>query len=118
MILPVKIRLARVGRNKIAKYRIVAADSRMKRDGRFLETIGFYDPQKEPKVYNYKADRIAYWLKSGAQPTETVSNLLRQDRFAEKMEALEKGLSPETLNIERKTERKRKRKPKPEKKSS
>lgn len=115
--MPVKIRLARVGRKKVMKYRVVAADSRMKRDGRFLETIGFYDPQAEPKVFSFKADRVSYWLKNGAQPSLTVKNLLNQDRFFEKMEGLEKGLAPEELNIERKAERERKPKPKKQQKS-
>ena len=116
--MPVKIRLARVGRNKIAKYRVVAADSRTRRDGRFLETIGFYDPQSQPKAFEFKADRVAYWLKQGAEPTLTVKNLLRQDRFEEKMEGLEKGLAPENLNVERKPERKRKPKTQKQKQSS
>lgn len=114
--MPVKIRLARVGRSKVSKFRVVATDSRMKRDGRFLEAIGFYDPQTNPKTFSFKDDRVAYWLKNGAQPTETVKNLLRQERFFEKMEGLEKGLSAEELNIERKPERVRKEKPKKEKK--
>lgn len=114
--MPVKIRLARVGRKKVTKYRIVAADSRMRRDGRFLETVGFYDPQTEPKTFSYKEDRVAYWLKNGAQPTLTVKNLLRQDRFQEKMEGIEKGLTAEQMNVERKPERSRKPKPKKEKK--
>lgn len=113
--LPVKIRLARVGRNKIAKYRIVAADSRMSRDGRFIELIGTYDPQTNPKSFEYKLDRLSYWIKCGAQPTVTVKNLLRQDRFFEKVEAMEKGIAVESSNIERKPERKRKAKPKPQK---
>lgn len=113
--MPVKIRLARMGRTKIAKYRIVAADSRMKRDGRFLETIGTYDPQANPKLFDFKADRVAYWISNGAQPTVTVKNLLQQDRFFEKMEGLEKGLTSEQLGIERKPERKRKPKPKKQK---
>jgi len=110
--LPVKIRLARVGRSKVMKYRIVAADSRCARDGRFLELVGTYDPQANPKKFQFKDDRVAYWLKNGAQPTETVRNLLRQDRFFEKMEGIEKGLTPEQLNIEKKPERTRKPKPK------
>jgi small subunit ribosomal protein S16 len=114
--LPVKIRLARVGRKKIAKYRIVAADSRMRRDGRFLDTIGFYDPQTEPKTFTYDSDKVAKWIKNGAQPTLTVKNLLRQDQFYAKMEGLAKGLTPEQLNLERKPERTRKPKQKKEKK--
>lgn len=114
--MPVKIRLARVGRNKIAKYRIVVADSRSRRDGLFLETVGTYDPQTEPKTYRYEFDRVAYWIKNGAQPTLTVKNLLRQDQFFAKLEGSQKGLTPEQMNIERKPERKRKPKPKKEKK--
>ncbi len=115
-ILPVKLRLARVGRKKIAKYRIVAADSRTQRDGRFLEMVGVYDPTATPKAFDFKTERVAYWIKQGAIPTLTVKNLLKQDRFYEKMEGLEKGLSPEEMNIERKPERKRR--PKPHKQKS
>lgn len=79
--MPVKIRLARMGRSKIAKYRIVAADSRMRRDGRFLEAVGTYDPQANPKKFEFNAERMNHWIKNGAQPTVTVKNLLRQDRF-------------------------------------
>ncbi len=114
--MPVKIRLARVGRKKVPLYRIVAADSRAQRDGKFLDIIGTYNPVTEPKQFSIKDDRMAYWLKQGAQPTLTVSNLLRQDRFSEKLEAIDKGLDTATLNIERKPERKRK--PKAKKKSS
>jgi small subunit ribosomal protein S16 len=108
--LPVKIRLARAGRKKVDRYRIVAADSRMKRDGRFLETLGSYNPQAEPKEFVIKAERMAYWLEQGAQPTLTVANLLRQDRFEEKREALAKGLAADQVSVERKAERKRKAK--------
>ncbi|MBN2036040.1 MAG: 30S ribosomal protein S16 [Chitinispirillaceae bacterium] len=114
----VKIRLARTGRKKIACYRIVVADSRMKRDGRFLETIGTYEPQASPKKFQFKMDRAAYWLRQGAKPSETVFNLFKQDRGFEKIEALAKGLSLESLNLERLPERKRKPKPKPEKKNA
>jgi small subunit ribosomal protein S16 len=114
--LPVKIRLARAGRKKLDRYRIVAADSRMKRDGRFLETLGIYNPQAEPKEFSIKAERVAYWISQGAQPTLTVKNLLRQDNFGEKMEAIGKGLDVATVNVERKAERKRK--PKASKKKS
>jgi len=106
--LPVKIRLARVGRKKISKYRVVAADSRVQRDGEFLETVGFYDPQTTPKSFEFKTDRVAYWIKQGAVPTLTVKNLLKQDRFFEKMEKLGEGAAVEDLGIERKAERKRK----------
>jgi small subunit ribosomal protein S16 len=109
--LSVKIRLSRKGRNKVACYRVVAADSRMARDGRFLETLGTYNPQATPKEFTLKVDRVAYWLNKGAQPTETVANLLRQDQFKQKMEAIEKGVPAESVNVERLPERKRKAKP-------
>ncbi len=101
------------------RYRIVVADSRMQRDGRFLENIGNYDPQANPKEFVYKLDRVAYWLSQGAEPSETVANLLRQDRAYEKIGALSKGEgeAPEAPAIERFPERKRKAKPKREKKS-
>ena len=110
MQLPVKIRLARTGRKKVCRFRIVAADSRMRRDGRFLEMLGTYNPQAQPREFTIKADRVAYWLKQGAQPTVTVRSLLRQDRLPEKLEALDKGLSLDSLELERKPERKRKSK--------
>jgi len=115
--LPVKIRLTRVGRNKIAKYRVVAADSRAARDGRFIELLGNYDPTANPKKFEFNNERIAYWLSVGAQPTLTVKNLLTQDSFFEKQEGLAKGLTAEQLNLARKPERKRKPKAKKEKKS-
>jgi len=106
--LAVKIRLARTGRKKISTYRVVAADSRTQRDGKFLETIGFYDPQANPKTFQFKTDRVAYWIKQGATPTLTVKNLLRQDNFYEKMAQLDKGVELESVSAERKPERKRK----------
>jgi small subunit ribosomal protein S16 len=92
----------------VARYRIVAADSRMKRDGRFLETLGYYNPQAEPKTFEIATERLKHWLDNGAQPTLTVKNLLKQDNFSDKVEALQKGLGPETVSIARKPERKRK----------
>jgi small subunit ribosomal protein S16 len=115
--LSVKIRLARTGRKNIARYRVVVADGRMKRDGRFLESVGVYNPQANPKTFQFKLDRMAYWLKQGAEPSETVANLLKQDRAYEKMAALSKGVPLESMNIDRLPERKRKAKPKPEKKA-
>ena len=83
-----------MGRKKIVRYRVVVADSRMQRDGRFLENVGTYDPQANPKKFEFKLDRISYWLKQGAEPSETVANLLKQDRTMEKIEAVSKGLAP------------------------
>lgn len=113
----VKIRLARGGRKKVACYRIVVADSRSPRDGRFIETIGTYNPQSDPKEFKVNIERVGYWLKHGADVSATVKNLLDQDRFKEKLEAVEKGLNINTLDIKRKPERKRKPKAKPKKES-
>ena len=74
----VKIRLRRMGAKKAPFYRIVVADSRYPRDGRFIEEIGTYDPRKTPAVINVDAERAQAWIKTGAQPTETVKALLKK----------------------------------------
>lgn len=73
----VKIRLARSGQKKRPFYRIVAADARAPRDGRFLEKLGTYNPNTNPSTVDIKQDRVDYWLGVGAQPTETVARLLK-----------------------------------------
>lgn len=74
----VRIRLARRGKNKKPTYRIVVTDARSPRDGRFIEIIGNYNPVQQPKVLNIDADRARYWLSVGAQPSDTVAYLLKQ----------------------------------------
>ena len=74
----VKIRLRRMGAKKAPFYRIVVADSRSPRDGRFIEEIGTYDPVAEPVVLKVDAERAQAWIKTGAQPTETVKALLKK----------------------------------------
>ncbi len=74
----VKIRLARHGAKKRPFYRIVAADSRAPRNGRFLERLGSYDPTQEPALIEIKQDKLAKWLKNGAQPTGTVARLIKK----------------------------------------
>ncbi|CDD02876.1 MAG: 30S ribosomal protein S16 [Ruminococcus sp.] len=74
----VKIRLRRMGAKKAPFYRIVVADSRYPRNGRFIEEIGYYDPMKEPAVLNVDNDKAAQWIKNGAQPTDTVRDLLKR----------------------------------------
>lgn len=74
----VKIRLRRMGAKKAPFYRIVVADSRYPRDGRFIEEIGTYDPCKEPAAITVDAERAQAWIKTGAQPTETVRALLKK----------------------------------------
>ncbi|NLK69890.1 MAG: 30S ribosomal protein S16 [Clostridiales bacterium] len=73
----VKIRLRRMGAKKNPFYRIVVADSRSPRDGRFIEEIGYYDPTKEPSVIKVDEDKAKKWLSNGAQPTETVKKILK-----------------------------------------
>ena len=74
----VKIRLRRTGRKKQPTYRIVVADSRSPRDGKFIEVIGQYAPRQGELALNLKSDRVNYWLDNGAQPTDTVRSLLRK----------------------------------------
>ena len=73
----VKIRLRRMGAKKAPFYRVVVADSRYPRDGRFIEEIGYYDPTKDPSVISIDADKAQTWIKNGAQPTDTVKKLLK-----------------------------------------
>ena len=80
----VKLRLKRTGRRNLPCYRLNAIDSRTPRDGRVIEELGTYDPlQKEPeKQISFKRERIEYWLSVGAQPSETVANLLERAGIA------------------------------------
>ncbi|MDF7639103.1 30S ribosomal protein S16 [Lactobacillus sp. ESL0791] len=72
----VKIRMRRMGAKRRPFYRIVVADSRMPRDGRFIEEVGYYNPVAEPKELKLDEDKIYEWLKKGAQPSDTVRSLL------------------------------------------
>lgn len=74
----VKIRLRRMGAKKSPFYRIVVADSRYPRDGRFIEQLGTYNPLAEPAEVKVDAERAQAWIKNGAQPTDTVKRLLKQ----------------------------------------
>ena len=74
----VKLRLKRMGQKKKPFYRIVAADSRAPRDGRFIEQIGYYNPVSEPVELKIDAEKAQKWLKTGAQPTDTVRALLKK----------------------------------------
>jgi small subunit ribosomal protein S16 len=73
----VKIRLRRMGTKKVPFYRVVVADERAARDGRFLESLGTYDPVSQPIALKIDADKALQWLQKGAQPTDTVRSLLR-----------------------------------------
>ena len=72
----VKLRLTRVGKKKQPQYRIVAADSRSPRDGRFIEILGQYNPRQEPSVIAVNNEKVVKWLMDGAQPTDRVRKLL------------------------------------------
>jgi len=77
----VKIRLRRMGAKKAPFYRIVVADSRSPRDGRFIEEIGYYNPMTNPAEVKIDAEKAATWIKNGAQPTETVKVLLKKNEI-------------------------------------
>lgn len=79
----VKIRLRRMGAKKAPYYRIVVADSHFPRDGRFIEEIGTYNPLTDPATVTVDAERAQYWIKNGAQPTETVRSLLKKNGVIE-----------------------------------
>ena len=83
----VKIRLTRMGAKKNPFYRIVVADSRSPRDGRFIEILGNYDSTKEPAVINVDEDKAIDWMSKGAQPTDTVKNLLSKQGIMAKFAA-------------------------------
>ncbi|MGN0605613.1 MAG: 30S ribosomal protein S16 [Oscillospiraceae bacterium] len=75
----VKIRLRRMGAKKAPFYRIVVADSRYPRDGRFIEEIGYYDSTKEPSVVKVDTEKAKKWISNGAQPTDTVKRILKNE---------------------------------------
>ena len=77
----VKIRLRRMGAKKAPFYRVVVADSRFPRDGRFIEEIGYFDPTKEPAGVNIDGEKAKQWIANGAQPTDTVKALLKKNNI-------------------------------------
>ena len=79
----VRLRLTRRGAKKRPFYRVVAADQRAPRDGRFIEQLGFYDPMQEPKKIELQLDRVDSWLAQGAQATDTVTGLIAKYRSSE-----------------------------------
>ena len=80
----VKIRLRRMGAKKAPFYRVVVADSRSPRDGRFIEEVGYYDPMKEPVVIKLDEEKIKKWIANGAQPTDTVRALINKSGIESK----------------------------------
>jgi len=96
----VKLRLRRMGKKKQPFYRIVAADSRASRNGRFIETVGTYDPLVKPHKIELKEDRIYYWLGNGAQPTNTVKNLFQHKGLWLKWDLMKNGADDAKINEE------------------
>ncbi|HMU43541.1 MAG TPA: 30S ribosomal protein S16 [Ignavibacteriaceae bacterium] len=96
----VKLRLRRMGKKKQPMYKVVAADSRSPRDGKFLESVGSYNPLTNPHTVELLEDRIFYWLNVGAQPTDTVRSLLRQKGILMKRELERRGLGEDKIKEE------------------
>ena len=109
----VRIRLRRTGAKKRPSYRIVATDSRMPRDGRFIEILGTYNPIEKPAIVNVNEEKVFHWLKVGALPTDTVAGLFKQIGLWKKWEMTTKGEDVSTLEIKTtitgKTRRKKKK---------
>lgn len=87
----VRIRLRRVGAKKQPSYRVVVADSRSPRDGRFIERLGWYNPRTDPPSFKIEEDRALYWLSVGAQPSDAVARLLKKMGTFEKFERVKAG---------------------------
>ncbi|MCK8816560.1 30S ribosomal protein S16 [Natroniella sulfidigena] len=82
----VKIRLKRTGANRNPSYRLVVADSRKPRDGRFIEELGFYNPTTEPETVKIDEDKALEWLQNGAQPSSTVRNIFSREGIMKKFD--------------------------------
>jgi small subunit ribosomal protein S16 len=89
-----------MGKKKQPIYRIVAADSRSPRDGRFIEEVGFYDPNKEPMIIKLSETKVVKWIKNGAQPTETVRSLFKRHGLSYKLNLIKRGFDESRINEE------------------
>jgi small subunit ribosomal protein S16 len=89
-----------MGKKKQPVYKLVAADARSPRDGKFIEAVGLYNPLTNPHIIELKEERILYWLNVGAQPTSTVKSLLRHKGLTLKKELISKGLDEEKIQSE------------------
>ncbi len=96
----VKLRLKRMGRKKIPVYRVIAIDSRRQRDGKELERLGIYNPLPENPIFQIDEDRLFYWLEQGAQPSDTIRNLMKDHGLALKWHLKSQGKSQEEINRE------------------
>lgn len=88
----VKMRLRRMGQKKAPFYRIIVADSRSPRDGRFIEEVGYYDPNTEPSTIKFDEEAAKKWLGTGAQPTETVAKLLKRQPVSSNRGGFNEGI--------------------------
>ncbi len=93
----VKLRLRRMGKKRQPVYKVVAADARSPRDGRFIEAIGLYNPKTEPATIDINEERALYWLSVGAIPTITVKTLLRKKGILMRNQLIKKGLTEEVI---------------------
>jgi small subunit ribosomal protein S16 len=93
----VRIRLRRIGGKGQPSYRLVAADKESPRDGRFLEILGFYNPRTHPATIQLKEDRLYDWMNKGAQPSDSVEQVLKSAGFFERYERLKNGEAVEAL---------------------
>ncbi|MBU1318000.1 MAG: 30S ribosomal protein S16 [candidate division Zixibacteria bacterium] len=105
----VRIRLRRMGSKKRPFYRFVAADSRYARDGRFLETLGYYNPMEKPAKINVEPEKVFKWLKNGAQMSETVTSLFKQIKLLDKWEKVRAGESGDDIEIKNTIRERKKR---------
>ncbi len=96
----VKLRLRRMGKKKQPIYKVVAADARSPRDGKFLESVGHYNPIANPHTIELDEDRVNYWLNCGAQPTATVKSLLNQTGILLKRDLVKRGLTEDKIQAE------------------
>lgn len=92
-----RIRLRRVGGKKQPSYRVVVAESTAPRDGKFVEVVGFYNPRTEPETVQVKEERMLYWLSMGAQPSESLSKLLKKTGTLARFDRMKAGESVEAL---------------------
>lgn len=95
----VKLRLRRMGKKKQPIYKVVAADVRSPRDGRFIEAIGLYNPKTNPATIDIKEDRALYWLGVGAQPTDTVRNIFSKLGIMLKKDLVKKGVDEAQVEV-------------------
>ena len=96
----VRLRLRRVGKKKMPVYHIVAADSRAARTGKFLEIVGRYEPLHGPMVISTKEERLFYWLRTGAKPSDTVRSLLQRNGQWMKWSLSKRGVDPAKIALE------------------